>query len=140
MLALAAANAVGVVLFGTLYAVAGARMLSQAAFIPCLALLFVLMIGLWVRTEARHRALDPMRRVARMVVGLVSVVVVTPAMVLAPLFWLDAQLPPEVGLQAARPGIMAIVLITLVLVTLVNVAGAIVAAARGALGRRSRVE
>ena len=52
MLALAAANAVGVVLFGTLYAFAGARVLPQVAFAACLLVLFVLMTVVWVRTEA----------------------------------------------------------------------------------------
>ena len=137
MLALAAANAVGVVLFGTLYAVAGARVLSQGAFVACLVFVFALMTGLWVRTEARHRALPPLRRLGRIVVGLTIVLLVTPAAVLMPLFWLDEQIPPEAGLHAMRGGIMALVLITLVLVVLVNVVGSIVVTGRAALGRRS---
>ena len=136
MLALASANAVGVVLFGTLYAVAGARVLSQGAFLACLIVLFALMTALWVRTEARHRALQPLRRVGRIVVGLVIVLVVTPAAVLMPLLWLDEQLPREVGLHAARGGVMALLLITLVLVVLVNVVGCIVVTGRAALARR----
>jgi hypothetical protein len=136
VLALAAANAVGVVLFGTLYAVAGARVLSQGAFLACLVALFALMTALWVRTEARQRALQPLRRVGRVVVGLVIVLVVTPAAVLMPLLWLDEQLPREVGLHAARGGVMALLLITLLLVVLVNVAGSIVVTGRAALTRR----
>ena len=136
MLALAATNAVGVMLFGTLYALAGARLASPPAFVVCLVVLFVLMTGLWVRTEARHRGLDPLRRVGRIAAGLLVVVVGTPAAVLAPLFWLDEQLPVEVGLHAARGGVMARVLISLVLVVLVNVTGSLVAAVRAVLGRR----
>jgi Flp pilus assembly protein TadB len=136
VLALAAANAVGVVLFGTLYAVAGTSVLSHAAFLACLTVVFALVTALWVRTEARQRALDPLRRIGRIVVGLLSVVVVTPAAVLAPLFWLDEQLPVEVGLHDARGGVMALMLIALVLVILVNVAGSIVVTGRAALARR----
>ena len=136
MLALAAANAVGVVLFGTLYAVAGARVIPQYAFVACLIVLFALMTIVWVRTEARHRPLGPLRRMARVTVGLVLVLVVTPAAVLAPLFWLDAQLPVEVGVHGARGGVMALVLIALVLIVLVNVAGVMVAVLRSVLGGR----
>jgi hypothetical protein len=136
MLALVAANAIGVVLFGTLYAIAGARLLPQLAFVACLIVLFVFMTVVWVRTEARHRGLDPLRRVGRISGGLLVVVVVTPAVVLAPLFWLDEQLPVEAGLRAARGGVMALVLITLVLVVLVNVMGVLVVIARAVVGRR----
>jgi hypothetical protein len=136
MLALAATNAVGVVLFGTLYAMAGARVLTQFAFLACLLVLFTLMTGLWVRTESRHRGLEVVRRLGRIVIGLLVVVVVTPAVVLAPLFWLDEQVPREAGLHAARGGVMALVLITLVLVVLMNVAGSLVAAGWAVFARR----
>src|SRR5262245_22702522 len=136
MLALAAANATGVVLFGTLYAIAGRRVLPQAAFLACLVVLFVLMTAVWVRTEARHHDLGPLRRLGRIVLGLLLVVVVTPPAVLAPLFWLDEQIPAEAGLRDARGGIMALVLITLVLVALMNLVGALVAAGRVAFARR----
>jgi hypothetical protein len=136
MLALAAANGVSVVLFGTLYAIGGARMISQPAFVACLILLFVLMTAVWVRTEGRHRRLDPVRRMGRIVAGLLMVVVATPVAVLAPIFWLDDQLPVEAGLRAARGGIMALVLIALVLVVFVNVTGIVVAAMRAVFGRR----
>ena len=138
MLALAAANATGVVLFGTLYAFAGRRALSQAAFVGCLIVLFALMTTLWVRTEARHHGLGVARRGGRIVAGLLLVVVATPAAVLAPLFWLDEQIPAEAGLHAARGGVMALVLITLILVALMNVVGTVVAAGRVALARRPR--
>jgi hypothetical protein len=135
VLALAGANAVGVVLFGTLYALAGARVLSQLAFLACLVVVFGLVTVLWVRTEARHRTLDPLRRLGRIVIGLLVVVIGTPAAVLTPLFWLDQQLPPEVGLNATQGGIMALVFITLMLVVVVNVVGAVVALARTTLAR-----
>ena len=108
MLALAAADAVAVVLFGTLYAVAGARVLPQLAFVACLGVLFVLMTALWVRTEARHRRLTPVRRLGRVVIGLLIVFVATPVIVLGPLFWLAEQLPVEAGLHAAQGGVMAL--------------------------------
>jgi hypothetical protein len=136
MLALAAANAVGVVLFGILYAIAGGRVLSQVAFLACLVVLFVFSTTVWVRTEARHRRLGPLRRIGRVVVGLLLVVVATPAAVLAPLFWLDEQIPPEAGLHTARGGVMALVLISLALVALMNVTGAFVAVGRAVLARR----
>lgn len=136
MFALAAANAVGVILFGTLYAIAGGRVLSQVAFLACLVVLFVFATAVWVRTEARHRSLGPVRRIGRVVVGLLLVVVATPAAVLAPLFWLDEQIPPEAGLHAARGGVMALVLIALALVALMNVTGAFVAVGRAVLARR----
>lgn len=137
MLALVVANAVGVVLFGALYAAAGARMIPQVPFLVCLVVLFILMTVLWVRTEARHRRLDPVRRVGRIAAGLLIVLVLTPVAVLAPLFWLDEQLPPEAGLRDVRGGVMALVLVDLVLVVFVNVAGIVVAVVRSVLGRRA---
>jgi hypothetical protein len=136
VLALAAANAVGAVLFGALYAVAGAGLVPQVGFLVGLVVLFVLMTSMWVRTEARHRELDIVRRLGRVVAGLGFVVVVVPMVVLGPLFWLDEQLPIEAGLHAARGGIMALVLITLILVGLVNLMGALVVIARAMVGRR----
>jgi hypothetical protein len=137
MLALAAANTVGVVLFGTLYAVAGAHVLPQPVFLVCLAVLFPVMTAVWIRTEARHRSLDPVRRLGRIVMGLGVVVIVTPVAVLAPVFWLDEQLPAEAGLRGVRGGIMALVFIALVLVVLMNLAGSLVATGRAVLARRS---
>ena len=137
MLALAAANGVGVVLFGVLYTVAGARVLSQPAFLVCLAVLFALMTVVWIRAESRHRDLGALRRLGRIVGGLGIVVVATPVAVLGPVFWLDERLPTEAGLRPVRGGIMALVLITLVLVVLMNVTGSLVAAVRAVLARWS---
>ena len=127
MFALAATNAVSVLLFGTLYAVAGAGRLSPGAFLVCLGALFVLATALWVRVESRHRAFEPLRRLGRVAAGLMAIVIGTPMLVLMPLFWLDTQLPVEAGLHQLLAPIMTLVLISLILVVLVNVAGAAVA-------------
>ena len=137
MFGLAGANTVGVVLFGTLYAFAGARYLSQAAFLVCLVALFVLLTVLWVRVEGRNAGLGALRRLGRIVIGLVVVALATPIVVLMPLFWLESHLPPEAGLFGAMPGIMALVLIALALVLAVNVVGSILSATRAAW-RRTR--
>jgi hypothetical protein len=125
--ALAATNAVSVLLFGTLYALAGAGRLSQGAFLACLGVLFVLVTALWVRVEGRHQAFEPLRRLGRVAAGLMAIVIGTPMLVLMPLFWLDSKLPPEAGLNRLLAPIMTLVLISLVLVILVNAAGAVVA-------------
>ena len=135
MLALAAANFVGVVLFAALYATAGAHWLSQTAFVACLFLLFALVTSLWMRVEARHHGLEPLRRVGRVVAGLVGVAMAVPAVVLMPMFWLDEQLPVEAGLNPQRGPIMALLLIALFLTLLVNVVGGVVIAARAVLAR-----
>jgi phosphatidylglycerophosphate synthase len=139
MLALAGANLVSVLLFGALYAVAGAEYLSQAAFLVCLAVLAVLAITLWVRVEGRHRALDPIRRLGRVVAGLVMVAIGTPVLVLMPLFWLDRQLPAEAGFTPLLGPVMALTLIALALTAAVNVIGGAIAAGRGLVGRRPRL-
>lgn len=135
MVALAATNVVGVVLFGTVYALAGARRLSQAAFVTCLVLVFGLVTALWMWTEARHRTLHPLGRLGRAVLGLLAVIVVVPGVVLMPLFWLEDLLPPELGLTSVLGPVMALVLISLALVALTNIAGALVIAGRAVLGR-----
>jgi hypothetical protein len=131
VLALAAANAVGVALYGTVYVLAATGRLAQPAFLACLPLVFVLVTAVWVRTEARHRALEPVRRFGRAAAGLAGVVVATPMVVLMPLFWLDTQLPAEAGLRAVLGPAMALVLIALALTVLHNVAGGLVIAVRG---------
>ena len=138
MAALAGANAVGVVLFGALYALAGVRYLPQAAFLACLVLLFALVTWLWVRVEARHRPLGVVRRLGRAVGGFVIVGIGTPMTVLMPLYWLETQLPREAGLAAILPGTMALVLIALGLTAAVNVGGAVLATALALAARRRR--
>jgi hypothetical protein len=136
MLGLAAANVVGVVLFGTLYALAGARRLSQAAFGACLIVLFALVTALWVRTEARHRGLNAARRFGRAGLALVAVIVIAPAAVLMPVFWLESVLPPETGAGAMPAPVMTILLISLVLVVLANLVGSAIIAGRVVLHPR----
>ena len=139
MLPLAAADAVGVVLFGTLYAVAGADLLSQGAFLSCLLLLFALVTALWMRAEARNQPLPALRRAGRAVMGLVVVAIATPALVLMPLFWLDTQLPSEAGLRPTLAPVMTILLISLALVLTVNLAGSMLVVTRSVFARRGRV-
>ena len=138
MLALGAANTTGAVLFGVLYAVAGANRLSQAAFVVCLVTLVVLVTVMWVRMESRHRDLHALARIGRATAGLLMVVIAIPIVVLMPLFWLDTQLPPEAGLTPLLGPIMALVLIALALVALTNVLGGASIAIRAAVGRNRR--
>ena len=134
MLALAATDAVGAILFGVLYAVAGAGLMSQGSFLACLGLLFALVTTLWVQAETRQRGQPPLRRVGRVVAGLALALVATPGMVLMPLFWLDGQLDPHDALRRLLPTAMAVTLIALVLVVLVNAVGLLVIGGRAVLG------
>jgi hypothetical protein len=140
MLALGATNVVGAVLFGALYATAGARLMSQGAFLACLAVIFALVTALWVRVEARHQGLGFVRRFGRVVAGLVIVALAVPAFVLMPAFWLDSQLPADAGLRRLLGPLMTLVLIALALVVVANTVGAIVAFGRAALARPARVQ
>ena len=137
MVALALTNAVGVILFGVLYAVAGARLMPQPAFLACLALIFTLVTVLWVRVEARHRRLEPLARLGRAAAALVLVVIAAPVAVLMPAFWFDSQLPADAGFTRFLGPIMSVLLIALVLVAAVNVAGSAVAIVRGITAWRS---
>jgi hypothetical protein len=140
MLALAATNVVGAVLFAALYATAGARFMSQGAFVACLVVIFAMVTTLWVRVEARHRELGLVRRIGRVAAGLVAVVLVIPGLILMPAFWLDTQLPPDSGLTRLLGPLMTLVLIALALIVVVNVVGSLVAIARAAMGRARRVQ
>ena len=135
MLVLAAANLLGVALFGTLYVVAGLRYMSSAAFLGCLVVLFAVVTIVWLRVEVHHQHLEPARRVGRVAGGLVAVVTAVPIAVLMPVFWLDARLPVEAGLNSRRGAVMVVVLISLVLTLLVNVVGGLVIAIRFVLAR-----
>jgi hypothetical protein len=137
VLILAATNTVGLVLFATLYIIAGARYLPQGAFVACLAILFVMMTVVWVRIEARHRHLDPVRRLGRIVGGLAIVLVGGPGLLLMPVFWLDSSLPPEAGLRAVLAPLMSVMLISLALMVGINATGLLVAAIRALVGRRA---
>jgi hypothetical protein len=134
MFAMAATNVVGVILFGTLYAAAGARWLPQPAFMACLILLFALVTAVWIGVERRQGAgRGGLARIGRIVFGVLVVVVGVPSVVLMPLFWLDSRLPREAGVNPLLAPMMSIVLIALGLTVLVNVIGGVYAAARGTL-------
>ena len=135
MLALAATNTVGLLLFATLYIIAGARYLPQPAFLACLAILVVIVTGLWVRVEARHRALDPLRRLGRVTGGLLIVLIAAPALLLMPVFWLESVVPPEAGLKPVLAPLMSVMLISLALTVAVNVLGVATALAYAAVRR-----
>ena len=138
MLALAATNGVGVVLFGVLYAVAGARWLSQSAFFVCLVLLFAHVTALWMSVEERQgRGRGAIARLGRVAFGLVVVVIAAPMAALMPLFWLDSRLPAEAGLNAMLAPVMTILLIALALIGFVNVVGGGLAIAWTVLGSRA---
>ena len=137
MLALAAANVVGAVLFGALYVVGGADLMSQPVFLACLLVVFVVVSTMWVRTEGRHQGLNPLRRGGRAAGGLALAIVAIPVLVLMPLFWLDTQLPPEAGLRRLLAPIMTVTLLSLVLTALTNIIGAAVVVARTVVGVRA---
>ena len=138
MLALAATNLAGALLFAALYAAAGARVLPAATFPAALLGLFLLMTILWVRVERRHAALDAVRRLGRVAVGLVLGMGVTVIGVLMPLFWIESHLPPEAGLTTLLAPIMSVLLVALVLTAVVNLAGAVASAGLALVRRRRR--
>jgi hypothetical protein len=140
VLALVATNVVGAVLFAAVYATAGARLMSQGAFLACLFVIFVLVTTLWVRVEARHRELGVVRRVGRVAAGLLVVFLVIPGLVLMPAFWLDTLLPPDADFTRFLGPLMTLVLISLALIVVVNVVGALVAVARTTLACRPRIQ
>lgn len=131
MLALAAVNVLGAVVFAGLYAASAAAQLSPGAFLAALTLVFVGVTAIWVRVERRSRALDPLLRVGRGAMGLLAVVIGLPVVVLMPLFWLEGQLPLEVVPALHLGPVMALLLVAVALVVAVNTAGAIVAVALG---------
>jgi hypothetical protein len=130
VLVLAATNTVGLLLFATLYIMAGARYLPQPAFLACLAILFVMVTVLWVRVEGRHRRLDPLSRIGRVAGGLAIVLMGAPALLLMPVFWLESILPPEAGLTPVLAPLMSVMLISVALIAAVNVIGVLAAAVR----------
>lgn len=138
MAPLAAVNALGVAVFGTVYGVAAARVLSQAAFVLALVLVFAAAVALWVRVEgAAGRGRDPIARLGRIAAALLVALLGMPALVLTPLFALQGQLPAEAGVDHVIARVMVVLLVALALTGLVNVAGAL-AIGGAALGRRGR--
>ena len=137
VLALAAVNVLGAVVFAGLYAASAAARVSPAAFLAGLLLGFAGTTAIWVRVEHRSLGLDPFRRVGRGAIGLLMVVIGLPAVVLMPLFWLESQLPLEAVPALHLGPVMALLLVALALVVAVNAVGAVVTIAI-AIARRWR--
>ena len=137
MLALAAVNLLGAVVFAGLYAAGAAAEIPSTAFLGVLLVAFAGVTAIWVRVERQLRGLDPFRRVGRGAIGLLMVLVGLPALVLMPLFWLESQLPVEAVPALQLGSVMVLLLVTLALTVAVNSVGAVVSVALG-VGRRRR--
>jgi hypothetical protein len=138
VLALAAVDLLGTVVFAGLYAAGAAAEVSSAALLGGLLLLaFAGVTAIWVRVEHRSRGLDPFHRVGRGAIGLLMVLIGLPALVLTPLFWLESQLPLEAVPALHLGPVMALLLVGLALTVAVNALGAVVSVALG-VGRRWR--
>jgi len=126
MLVLGAFNAMGVAVFALIYAAAAKHLLPQSAFLGSLAVFFIGLTVLWVRTErSRGPTRDVLSRAGRIAGGLVLAAVAVPGLVLTPLFFVHEYVPPEAGVGGILGPVMFILLASLALVTLVNVAGII---------------
>jgi hypothetical protein len=137
VLALAAVNLLGAVVFAGLYAAGAAAEIPSAAFLGVLLVAFAGVTAVWVRVERQLRGLDPFRRVGRGAIGLLVVLVGLPALVLMPLFWLESQLPLEAVPALHLGSVMVLLLIALALTVAVNAVGAVVSVTLG-VGRRRR--
>ncbi|HEX2500857.1 MAG TPA: hypothetical protein VHO73_05325 [Methylomirabilota bacterium] len=137
MLALAAVNVLGAVVFAGVYAVGSRARVAPAALLVGLLLAFLGVTAIWVRVEQRSRALDPFRRVGRGAMGLLAVVIGLPVVVLMPLFWLESQLPLEAVPALHLGPVMALLLVALASIVAVNAAAAVVTLAL-TVGRRWR--
>ena len=138
VLALAALDGLAELAFAAAYGAGAPRLLRQGAFLIALAVVFGAAAAIWVRTKrAAARRGDAIARIGRIAVALLAAVVVGPVAVLMPLFALQAQLPPEAGLDHVIARTMVVLLAAAALVALVNLAGGCVIAA-SALVRRLR--
>jgi hypothetical protein len=136
VLALAATNVAGALVFGLVYAAAAARWLGQFAFLAALAVFFVAVTACWVRVErsgGRHR--DALSRLGRIGGGLLLALIAVPGLTLMPLFALQEALPPDAAVGEIIRPVMVLLLISLALVALVNVAGGCVLLGSGASRR-----
>ena len=131
MLALAAANVLGAVVFAGVYAASSTVGGPPATFLAGLMLAFAGVTAVWVRVEQQSRTADGLRRVGRVTMALLLVVIGLPIAVLMPLFWLESQLPLEAVPELHLGSVMALLLVSLVLVVAVNVAGGLVTVALG---------
>jgi hypothetical protein len=138
MLVLAATNFGSVLLFLGIYAAAAAQKLPESLFPPLLAILFVLATAAWVRIEkSRGAGLSGPQRALRSLAALGLSAILSPILVLMPLFWLFHALPPSFRLDVLLNRTMFLLIIALVLTLLVNVAGGSVATWRFLRDRRS---
>ena len=137
MLALVLVNVLGAVVFAGTYALGSAMGDAPRTFLAVLVLAFLAVTAVWVHVEQRFRGIEAVRRVGRVVLGLLVVVIGLPIVVLMPLFWLESQLPLEAVPSLHLGPVMALLLVSLALVVTVNVAGAVVTVALG-LGRHWR--
>jgi len=139
MLRLAGTNALATVAFALIYAAAGARWLTQGAFLASLAVFFILLTALWVHVErSRPGARDVLSRMGRGVLALLVVVIALPALGLAPLFALQETLPAEAGFADVVRPVMVLLLLALVLVITMNAAGVAVLVVSGLRSRLAR--
>ena len=139
MLRLAAINAGGGLVFAAIYAAAGARLLTQAAFLAALVVFFGALTAIWVRAErSQKRDRDALSRIGRAGAGLLVVAIGLPGIVLVPLFALQEALPAEAGFQDVIRPVMVLLLISLTLVVALNVAGLGVLAGRALWVRLAR--
>jgi hypothetical protein len=139
VLALAAVDAMGALVFGLVYAAAGARKLNQAAFLVALIVFFAAITALWVHIErSRGRRRDPLSRLGRIAGALVLTLIVVPGLALMPLFAFKQGLPAEAGIDDAIRPVLVLLLISLALVALMNVAGTGFILSRSALDRLQR--
>lgn len=135
MLILGALDAMGVAVFGLIYAAAAKGLLTQGAFLTGLVVCFVGLTAIWVRTErSRGPARDALSRAGRIAAGLVLAVMAVPGVILMPLFFLNEHLPPEAGLAGILGPVMFILLASLALILLVNVAGVLALGVSAILG------
>lgn len=138
MLVLGALDAMGIAVFGLIYAAGAKGLLTQGAFLTGLVVCFVGLTALWVRMErSRGPARDALSRAGRIAAGLVVAAIAVPGTVLTPLFFVHEHVPPEAGVGEILGPVMFILLASLALVALVNVAG-IVFLAGSAVVRRLR--
>ena len=132
-------NLVGAVVFFSIYSAAGARWLSQGAFVASLGVFFGALTALWLRVEGlRGIGRDPVSRIGRATAALVVVVLGLPMLVLTPLFALQETLPAEAGFDDVARPVMVLLLVSLAFVVAVNLAGAAVRAGQALWARLNR--
>lgn len=136
---MAGINLVGAVVFFSIYSAAGARWLSQGAFVASLVVFFGALTALWLHVEGSGGiGRDPVSRIGRATAALVVVVLGLPMLVLTPLFALQETLPAEARFDDVARPIMVLLLVSLAFVVAANLAGAGVRAGLALWGRLNR--